>query len=295
MKGIILAGGTGTRLHPMTLAVTKQLLPVYDKPMIYYPLSMLMLAGIREILIISTPHDLPRFRRLLGDGARLGPALSLRRAAGARTGWPRPSSSAASSSAASQVALVLGDNIFYGHGLAASLRRAAERGTGATVFAYRVPDPERYGVVEFDGGGRRSRSRKSRKQPQVELGGDRALLLRRRGGRDRRRRSSRRRAASSRSPTSTASISSGRAQRRAHGPRLRLARHRHAGSLIDAAAFVRTLEVRQGLKICCPEEIAFDHGFIGASELEAIAERFGKSAYGRYLRSILAERRDTRR
>ncbi len=184
-KGIILAGGTGARLHPVTYAVSKQLLPVYDKPMVYYPLSTLMLSGIRDILLISTPIDLPAFQRLLGDGSQWGLSFSYAE-------QPRPEGLAQAFIigrrfvGADPVALVLGDNLFYGHGLPEQLQKAAAQVQGATVFAYHVSDPQRYGVVQFDAAGLRARDRGETAAAEVELRGDGTLLLRQRGARHRR-------------------------------------------------------------------------------------------------------------
>ena len=287
MKGILLAGGAGTRLHPLTLVVSKQLLPVYNKPMVYYPLSTLMLAGIREILLISTPADIDGFRRLLGDGSQLGLAVS------STPVQPKPEGLAQSFVigrqfiGTSSVALALGDNIFYGHGLSDVLRSASRARSGATVFAYTVKDPERYGVVEFDRDGRRSStSTKSPRPPQIAVGGDRAVFLRQ--SRRRHRRLAR-------------AVGPRRARNYRRQPRVPRARPLHVErlgrgiawldtgtyeALLHAANFVQSIEERQGLMMACLEEIAYRLGYITADDVRRLAETMPGS-YGQHLQDVL--------
>jgi glucose-1-phosphate thymidylyltransferase len=257
LKGIILAGGKGTRLHPSTLVVSKQLLPVYDKPMIYYPLTTLMLAGIRDMLIISTPDDLPLFRRLLGSGEDWGLRLSYAE-------QPRPEGLAQAYRIGADFvgegpsALILGDNIYFGHGLPEAMGQATRRERGATVFAYTVSDPERYGVVEFDAKGLAiSIEEKPRAPRELEI-----------------------------TDVNRVYLEMGKLNVEKLGRGYAWLDTGTADSLCEASEFMRALEKRQGFRVACPEEIAYSMGFIDREQLAALGARFGSSDYGRYLRDI---------
>lgn len=287
-KGIILAGGSGTRLYPITIGVSKQLMPVYDKPMIYYPLSVLMLAGIREIAIITTPQDQDQFRRLLGDGARWGMAFTY-------IVQPSPDGLAQAFVLAEDFldgapsALVLGDNIFFGHGLPDLLAEADARAVGATVFGYRVADPERYGVVGFDPEGRATRIVEKPAEPPSNYAVTGLYFVD--GTAPARARAIR---PSARGEVEIVDLLQGyldegalRVEQMGRGfAWLDTGTH---GSLLDAGNFVRTLQARQGLQTGSPEEIAFRQGWIAAEDLEALARPLAKSEYGRYLLALLRD------
>jgi glucose-1-phosphate thymidylyltransferase len=285
-KGIILAGGAGSRLHPVTQAVSKQLLPIYDKPMIYYPISVLMLARIKNILIISTPADTPRFEQLLGNGNRWGLNLSY-------AVQPAPEGLAQAFIIGKQFlsgspsALILGDNIFYGQDLSINLRNASSRREGATVFAYAVNDPERYGVIEFDHDGKALSIEEKPKAPKsryavtglyfydsevVEVAAQ--LKPSRRGELEI-------------TDVNRWYLERGRLSAEIFGRGMAWLDTGTHDSLLEAASFIQTIEKRQGLKVACPEEIAFKLGFINAADLEALAQAHGSNGYGQYLRSLL--------
>lgn len=295
MKGIVLAGGSGTRLHPLTLAVSKQLLPVYNKPMIYYPLSTLMLAGVRDVLVISTPHDLPRFEQLLGDGARWGVSFTY-------AAQPSPDGLAQAFVIGRDfvgrdpVALVLGDNIYYGHGLRATLHRAAERAAApaprASVFGYYVRDPERYGVVELDEAGRpvSIEEKPARPRSHFAVTGlyfydnrvlDVAAALRPSA-----------RGEYEITDVNRAYLEQGALDVELFGRGMAWFDTGTHESLLSASTFIEAIESRQGLLVASPEEVAYREGFIDHDQLARLAAALGRSSYAAYLRALLDEPRD---
>jgi glucose-1-phosphate thymidylyltransferase len=287
MKGILLAGGSGTRLHPMTLAASKQLLPVYDKPMVYYPLGTLMLAGIKDILLISTPADLPAFKRLLGDGSQFGIRISYAE-------QPSPDGIAQAFHIGAEwiggeaCALALGDNIIYGHGLVESLKAAAANAQNgqASVFGYRVADPERYGVAEFDAAGRVLSIEEKPAKPKSDWAVIGLYFYDKRVTQMARDLKPSARGELEITDLNKVYLADGSLRAEQLGRGCAWLDAGTPASLLQAALFVQTVQERQGLQVGCPEEIAFRMGFIDAAALRAQADRLGKTAYGTYLRDL---------
>ena len=289
-KGIILAGGSGTRLYPLTFAVSKQLMPVYDKPMIYYPLSVLMLAGIREILVISTPQDLPLFRRLLGDGSQIGLRLDYAEQP-APEGLAQAFLIGADFLDGSQSALILGDNLFYGHDFIRSLERANARSDGATIFGYHVADPQAYGVVEFAPDGRVLSLEEKPVRPKSNFAIPGVYFYDRDVVSLARTLKPSKRGELEITDLNRVYLEAGRLHVEIIGRGTAWLDTGTHVSLLDAAHFVHVIEHRQGLKIACLEEIAWRNGWIDRSGLEANIAKLGKSAYAEYLRNLLADPR----
>jgi len=288
MKGIILAGGSGTRLYPATQAVSKQLLPVYDKPMVYYPLTTLMLAGIRDLLLISTPQDTPRYQQLLGDGRRWGIRLSYAVQPEPK-GIPQAFTIGAGFIGKDSCALILGDNIFYGHDLAVDLQQAARSRKGAAIFAYMVQDPERYGVIEFDGNRKVVSIEEKPKQPKSRYAQTGLYLYDNQVVDIARQLKPSPRGELEITDVNLEYLRRGELEVVLMGRGIAWLDTGTHDALLAASMFIETIEKRQGLKVACPEEIAFRMGYIDAGQLQALADSIGNSSYGKYLKSILNE------
>jgi len=288
MKGIVLAGGSGTRLYPATQVVTKQLLPVYDKPMVYYPLTTLMLAGIRDVLLISTPRDTPRYEQLLGDGRRWGISLSYAVQPEPK-GIPQAFVIGADFIGDGPCALILGDNIFYGHNLAEDLQQSVKKSKGATVFAYPVQDPERYGVIEFDKNRKVVSIEEKPKQPRSRYAQTGLYLYDNQVVDIARKLKPSLRGEFEITDVNLDYLRRGELEAVLIGRGIAWLDTGTHDALLAASMFIETIEKRQGLKVACPEEIAFRMGYIDAAELEALAAGMGSSPYGKYLKSILLE------